>query len=333
MVGGAIGTIGLVWSSFVADNLAILWFSYGVLYGLGSSLAYTPSLAILGQYFKKYLGVVNGVVTVGSSVFTVIFPPLMELMIKYHGLGGMFLVLSIFEFGIILCSSTFQPFIKKQKSVKSFNGCKPLCRIIIGTELWKIKLYKLWAICVLVAMLGYFVPYVHIKQYIKDLHFEDYAMDLPLQGLAITSAIGRLSCGFLSDKRWINKIILQQISYFVIGCLTIMLSIATKFWVIVLIALGMGLCEGAFVSLMGPIAFELCGREHGAQGIGCILGIIACPMFLGPPLAALLYSYTKTYTLAFVLSGLMPIIGATLMFMIHLKKFKANQIEINEPGQ
>ena len=40
------------------------------MFGLGAALAYTPTLAILGHYFKRYLGLVSGVVTAGSSVFT-----------------------------------------------------------------------------------------------------------------------------------------------------------------------------------------------------------------------------------------------------------------------
>lgn len=329
MVGGTIGTVGMILSSFVVDNVSILCITYGILYGLGASLAYTPSLTILGHYFRKYLGIINGVVTAGSSVFTVIFPPLMEYMIECYGLDGMFLLLAIFVFGLVLCAATFKPF--RNKPVNSKRGCKSLCRIIFGAELWKRKPYKLWAICIPIAMFGYFVPYVHMKKYIEDLNFVDTInMNLPLQGIAITSAIGRLSFGCLSDKRWVNKIVLQQISYFVIGILTVILSFATVFWIIVLIALGMGLCEGGFISLIGPIAFELCGREHAAQGIGTMLGIAAYPMSLGPPLAGLLYSYTKTYTLPFILSGMMPIIGASLMVLIHLSKKDNNQTETNE---
>lgn len=331
MMGGTIGTIGMIWSSFVVENVSILCFTYGILYGLGASLAYTPSLAILGHYFRRYLGIVNGVVSVGSSVFTVIFPPLMEFMIKRHGLDGLFLVLAIFTFGLVLCGATFEPLIKKQKSVNSKKSCQSLCRIIFGAELWKRKPYKLWAICIPIAMCGYFVPYVHIKKYIEDLNIVDTAnMNLPLQGLAITSAVGRVFFGYLSDKRCINKIVLQQISYFVMGVLTIILGFTTVFWLIVLIALGMGLCEGGLISLIGPIAFELCGHKLAAQGIGCVLGITAYPMSFGPPLAALIYIYTKTYTLPFILSGIMPIVGASLMFLIHLYISYNNQIETHQ---
>ena len=48
--------------------------SYGVLFGVGASLAYVPSLAIIGHYYKKYIGIANGIVTLGSSVFSIAMP-------------------------------------------------------------------------------------------------------------------------------------------------------------------------------------------------------------------------------------------------------------------
>ena len=53
--------------------------------GSGSSLVYTPSVVILGHYFKKYHGVVNGFVTIGSAVFGVILPHLLKFL--FHNIG------------------------------------------------------------------------------------------------------------------------------------------------------------------------------------------------------------------------------------------------------
>jgi len=47
----------------------------------------------------------------------------------------------------------------------------------------------------------------------------------------------------------------------------------------------MGLADGCFVSVMGPIAFDLVGQKGAAQAIGCILGLCSIPMTVGPPIA------------------------------------------------
>lgn len=68
--------------------MEILYITYGLLYGIGASLAYTPSLAILGHYFNVYLGLVNGIVTAGSSFFTMIMPFLVDYLLVSWGLDN-----------------------------------------------------------------------------------------------------------------------------------------------------------------------------------------------------------------------------------------------------
>ena len=47
----------------------------------------------------------------------------------------------------------------------------------------------------------------------------------------------------------------------------------------------MGISDGCFICLLGPIAFDLLGPAGAAQGLGCMLGIASIPMTAGPPLA------------------------------------------------
>ena len=62
-----------------------LYLTYGIMFGGGSSLTYTPSLVILGHYFKKHMGMVNGFVASGSSVFTFVMPHILEAILSTFG--------------------------------------------------------------------------------------------------------------------------------------------------------------------------------------------------------------------------------------------------------
>ena len=53
--------------------------------GSGSSLVYTPSVVILGHYFKRYHGIVNGFVTIGSAVLGVALPHVLKFL--FHNVG------------------------------------------------------------------------------------------------------------------------------------------------------------------------------------------------------------------------------------------------------
>lgn len=56
LIGGILTTGGMFLSSYCINHIEYLYLTYGVMFGLGAALAYTPTLAILGHYFKRYLG-------------------------------------------------------------------------------------------------------------------------------------------------------------------------------------------------------------------------------------------------------------------------------------
>ena len=89
--------------------------------------------------------------------------------------------------------------------------------------------------------------------------------------LSATSGIGRLVFGKVADLPNVNGIFLQQISFVVIGLCTILLTVAPKFtgfeWEsMVICALIMGLFDGCFITMLGLVAFDLCGPSGASQG-------------------------------------------------------------------
>ena len=62
-----------------------LYLTYGVVFGAGATLTYTPSLAIIGHYFKRHIGLANGLVAAGSSVFSIVMPLLLQILLNKIG--------------------------------------------------------------------------------------------------------------------------------------------------------------------------------------------------------------------------------------------------------
>ncbi|XP_041979702.1 monocarboxylate transporter 10 [Aricia agestis] len=320
VLGGSVAAASLLISSFVVNYVDALCLTYGFLYGLGASLAYTPSLAILGHYFKRRLGLVNGIVTIGSSVFTVIIPPLMDFAVRNYGLEGLFRVLAVITFGIALCGLLYKPIpvvvIDKSTDTKDL---KSLVKKVFDIHIWKVKKYRYWALSMPVALFGYFVPYVKLKQFM-NLNFPGKNDNIAIQCIGAASGVGRLVFGFLGDRNGIDRVMLQQISFYCIGCFTILLPFVSNFALLIVISLCMGLFDGAFISLIGPIAIQFCGSAYAAQAIGGMLGLAAVPLSIGPPIAAQIFTMTHDFTLPFVLAGISPIVGASLMFAIRFQK-------------
>ena len=103
--------------------------------------------------------------------------------------------------------------------------------------------------------------------------------------LGATSGVSRLICGKLADLNGVNRVRMQQFAFFILGISTACIPFAGNFYILVAIVLLMGICDGCFVCLLGPIAFDLLGPNGAAQGLGCLLGLMSIPMTAGPPLA------------------------------------------------
>ncbi|KAJ8964456.1 hypothetical protein NQ317_016640 [Molorchus minor] len=291
-LGGAIASSGMFLSSYYVDNIVALCITYGIMYGLGGALAYTPSLAVLGHYFKKYLGKVNGFVTAGSSAFTIVMPYIIGALLKN--------------------------FACQAKKV-SFGD-------IFNMKVIKNAKYVVWTTVIAISLFGYFVPYVYMSKFVEKEFSKDSDTKLPILCIGITSGVGRLIFGYIADLPKVNRIYLQQLSFFSIGVLTMLLpwSSGRYGWLIVIV-LGMGLFDGCFISLLGPIAFDICGREGATQAIGFLLGVCSIPLTVGPYVAGVLLDSRNSYVLPFMLAGIPPTVGSVAMFAIKcVKNPKAN---------
>lgn len=137
-----------------------MYFTYGIVFACGCSFAYQPSLVILGHYFKKRLGLVNGIVTAGSSIFTITLPFVLSGLLDKVGLQNTMRILCIFMFVLMLAGFTYRPLLP----VKHTNSRSGRFRMswIFNRNIWKSVGYRIWAFGIPAALYGYFVPYVHL---------------------------------------------------------------------------------------------------------------------------------------------------------------------------
>uniref|UniRef100_UPI00358FB56F uncharacterized protein n=1 Tax=Myxine glutinosa TaxID=7769 RepID=UPI00358FB56F len=346
-VGSSVAFLGLLCSAF-ARSLPVLYVTYSLIFACGASFAYQPSLVILGRYFRRRLGLVNGLVTAGSSGFSIALPFLIRAC-SHRGLSFTFQILSIFIAILIFASLSYRPptqdfqplthplavsrprttsEITSKESSKSCTGClawfrahkqvkrsdfKCTCEFV---KPFTVLGFRLWAFGVPLALCGYFVPYVHLMKFVSE-RFPKANGEILLVCLGVTSGVGRLACGHVAD--WLpgtSKVYLQVLSFVVIGLVSMLVPLCRTFSELICSVLLMGGADGAFISIMAPIAFELVGQASAGQAIGAMLGIMAIPMTAGPPIAGMLRDKLGSYDLAFYLAGVPPLLGAAVLASI-----------------
>ncbi|XP_021411173.2 monocarboxylate transporter 10 [Lonchura striata] len=319
VIGAAVGLVGLLSSSFVS-TIEPLYFTYGILFACGCSFAYQPSLVILGHYFKKRLGLVNGIVTAGSSLFTVSLPFLLKVLIDSVNLFNTLRVLCILMFVLFLAGFTYKPLVPNTKDKEGGKKGKfklPPAKKICNFSVFKVLSYRIWALGIPAALFGYFVPYVHLMNHVKERFRDSVPEEVLLLCLGITSGVGRLVFGRVADYiPGAKKIYLQVASFFFIGLMSMMIPLCHVFGALVAVCLFMGLFDGCFICIMAPIAFELVGAQDVSQAIGFLLGLMSVPMTVGPPIAGLLRDKLGDYDVAFYLAGVPPLIGGAILCFI-----------------
>ncbi|XP_018418036.1 PREDICTED: monocarboxylate transporter 8 [Nanorana parkeri] len=339
--GAALAFIGLLCSSFTT-SLGVRYLTYGILFGCGSSFAFQPSLVILGHYFKKRLGLANGIVAGGGCVFTMCLPFLLKTMGHTIGLAHTFQVLSLFMFIQIFLSLTFKPLLPPpvdyNKEMEKVAGrskaqqCLAQIRKYFNMQVWKKKTYRIWACGIATTVLGYFVPYVHLIKFVEQRFADNKGTWIILVCIGATSGIGRLASGRIGDCiPGLKKIYLQVASFLLLGIMSMMLPLCQMFESVIVVCLFLGLCDGFLISMMSPIAFELAGPMQASQAIGYVLGLMSIPMTAGPPIAGLLFDLHGSYDMAFYLAGIPPLVGALILLsvpLIHERDLKkAQQLE------
>ncbi|XP_066496299.1 monocarboxylate transporter 8 [Tiliqua scincoides] len=312
------------------SSLEVRYFTYGVLFGCGSSFAFQPSLVILGHYFKRRLGLANGLVTAGSCLFSMGLPFLLKIVGGALGVAHTFQMLSLFMLVQIFLSLTFRPVFPSTSDPHDVEQVKLESRSwrqqyasqmqkYFSMRVFRKKTYRIWAFGIATAVLGYFVPYLHLVKYVEKEFNETERGWVVLLCLGATSGIGRLGSGPIGDLiPGLKKIYLQVASFMLLGLMCILIPQCQQFWGVIVICLFLGLCDGLFITIMAPIAFELVGPLQASQAIGYLLGLMAIPMTAGPPIAGFLHTHFGNYHLAFYFAGIPPIVGGLVLAFVPL---------------
>ena len=96
IVGSLLCSIGLLLTSMVT-SIYSMYFTYGLVFGFGSCLAYTPALVVICKYFVRRRALVTGIATAGGSAGVLIMGPVLRYLIDAIGTSQLTGQILIFE--------------------------------------------------------------------------------------------------------------------------------------------------------------------------------------------------------------------------------------------
>jgi len=194
MTGMVFIAMGLFLTS-LAQSLATVYLSYGLLVGLGIAFVYTPSIACVQPWFNKRRGLASGIASAGVGAGTLVLPVVVSyLLIEVNWREA----LQMMSAGVLLIGLT-AGFLLKRAPNLSGNTSGPLPGLTLSATL-KTPSFKWLYMGTLLGAPVMFVPFAHISAAARDAGVPD-AQAVGLVGLiGIGSLVGRFAIGWLADR-------------------------------------------------------------------------------------------------------------------------------------
>ncbi|XP_073247275.1 monocarboxylate transporter 10-like [Porites lutea] len=205
-IGGLIGVLGFLMTSF-ANSVYVIYFTYSVVWGFGSSLSYATTTFVIGQYFDRNLALANGIITGGSGIGAIAMGPFYHLVLSNLGWKIMLRILSGFAFLMFVSALLYRPLPAKYK--RAHIGRKERAKLF-DLSVWKIKPFVFWVVSMSLLFFGYFVPFIHLPNFAEILGVPESKASLLIGYLSIASTLSRVLFGFVLNHPRVNRFYVLQ---------------------------------------------------------------------------------------------------------------------------
>ncbi|XP_026531081.1 monocarboxylate transporter 10-like [Notechis scutatus] len=316
LIGNLVTIGGLVWSSYT-HNLPMLFFTHGIIVGVGSSLAYTPGMIMVSLYFTTRRSFATGLVMAGGAAGIFVQNKLQYYLIQNLGWRDSLRVYSGILSICIIAGFAYKPLQKHRAhpSVVEKFKTSPLRGFIVDLGLWKDRIFEVWVISLGLAKFGFYIPFVHMMKLAGDLGIPLEKASYIMVGLGVSSMISSLLFGKICDIENIDRLYINQASILSVGVVYFIIPHCTSFGALVAICSLLGFFDAGNYVLLPVLTFDLMGAEKMPIAWGFMMAVNAISCF-GPPFAGAMYDMYGSYTIGFVVTGVCNIAAAGILALI-----------------
>jgi len=254
--------------------------------GVGSALAYSPSIVTVGQYFEKRRTLANGLSVAGSGVGNFAIPPLIRLCVDGYGLSGALLVLSAIMLHVCLAGALLRPpqterhqshaDDQKTAAVQSTTagerhspGCVACCGRLFDWRLLTNTVFLVYGFSAMLIFTGYPPLYIMLPDHARQTGISKSGAAFLVSILGLSDVVGRIGFGFLADFNLVPKRVLFVGCMAVAGSLVCVLPTVDHYVGLAVLCAVTGVFAGAFFTFLMVLLAEKLGdrRLHSAFGL------------------------------------------------------------------
>ncbi|KAG5855417.1 monocarboxylate transporter 9b [Anguilla rostrata] len=176
--------------------------------------------------------------------------------------------------------------------------------------------------------LGAFPPVLFMEDVALSEGLIDGVSVIPLVSIvAITTGLGKLVLGILTDIRWINSLYLYAFTVAGTGVALLVIPVTKSYVGLQVLSGIVGFFSGNW-AITPYVTTKIIGIDGLTQAYGILMFFGGFGIMLGPPVVGWFYDWTLSYDLAFYFSGSCVLVGGISFFLFALpcwdKKNKEN---------
>jgi len=304
--GALIFTAGVIATAH-ATSFAVVFPCLGIGVGAGLASVYVPSLAAVGEWFKKERDVALGIAVSGIGVGTLVAAPLGAWLVREYGWRTTLTIEGAAGGGLLLLSALFM--FKPPVKVESKQG---------GRAVWS-KVRSLPFLLVFLSRLLTGIPVFVTMIYLPALAEKE-----GVHSVAAAALVGYIGAGSLLSRLGLNTAAekIGAILPFQFSCACV--AVACVIWMfaysypwLVVFVLVMGISYGGVASLTPAVAIQIFGLENIGELLGFLLMSYGVAAVVGPPIAGVLVDRSGNYRdiIWFALIAALAGVVASLLLM------------------
>ena len=260
----------LIAGSF-ANTVSHLVLTQGVLYAIGGSIIYYPSLVYLDEWFIRRKGLAYGIMWAGTGTAGLIIPFVMNFLLSSYGFRT---TLRVWAVALILLSAPLIYFLRPRLPISPVAQPQRY-----GLGFLKTAAFWLFLMGVIIESLGYFIPSLYLPSFARSLGHGPSIGTLLVALVNASAVVSTVLGGFLIDQIHVTSVIAlstvgTMISVFLFWGLSTALPLLCLFSILY------GFFAGGFVSSIGGVVKVVKSRDDSAD-VGTLLGLLSAGRGIG----------------------------------------------------
>lgn len=293
----------------ISNSFSAILATQGV--GLGTSLGllFSPTLAVIGVYFRRNRASMLGIVAAGGGVGSILYPIFLNALLPKVGFASTVRIVAYFSIPLLaIANVTIQPRAPVAPPVR-----QSVFKILGGA----LQERQTWAVCLGIAggMCALFTSIFYVQVFFKAQPLPPALSKNCIAILQCFAVIGRLSGGRLADRFGVWRTVLPACA--VTGASVFLMLASSLIAAALIFLIVFGLASGVLLSV-SPGCFMRLSPNQSEIGLRSGLGFcfVALAALVSSPIAgSLLVAAHQKYIAPCAFAGGMGIVGSSLILL------------------